>query len=326
MRNFGWGALLLLALFSAAPCAAQFGKQDEVPAGSNGPTLEKPVTSRWKLGTVITAQSSCFGLVATLPIPTDWPEQQVRVAEEHYSPYATSVDFRMVGNVKQMVVTIPELPAGETAEVIVVMEITRQAVVAPTDTSALILPAKAKLPRDIKTYLAASPLIESNANPIKKLAKELLKDKKEEPAWEKVELLYDHVRETVQYTEGPIKGALKALNDKTGDCEELTSLFIALCRASDIPARTVWVPGHCYPEFYLQDAEGIGYWFPCQAAGTRSFGGIPEGRPILQKGDKFKHPDDKKHPVRYLAEKLTGKGGKPSVKWIREVVNTPGKK
>ena len=42
-----------------------------------------------------------------------------------------------------------------------------------------------------------------------------------------------------------------ALRDGTGDCEELSSLFIALCRAHGIPARTVWVPDHCYPEFYL---------------------------------------------------------------------------
>ena len=85
---------------------------------------------------------------------------------------------------------------------------------------------------------------------------------------------------------------MAALKDKTGDCEELTSLFIALCRASDIPARTVWVPGHCYPEFYLEDDEGKGHWFPCQAAGSRAFGGIPEQKPILQKGDNFSVPEN----------------------------------
>ena len=52
----------------------------------------------------------------------------------------------------------------------------------------------------------------------------------------------------------------------------------------------VWVPGHCYPEFYLEDAEGRGHWIPCQAAGTRAFGSMPEHRPILQKGDNFRVP------------------------------------
>ena len=128
----------------------------------------------------------------------------------------------------------------------------------------------------------------------------------------------------MKYQAGPIKGALAGLKDGTGDCEELTSLFIALCRAADIPARTVWVQGHCYPEFYLEDEKGDGHWFPCQAAGSREFGGIVETRPILQKGDNFKpHPGQKKHQ-RYLAEYLTGtpvgNAGKPTIRAVRELL------
>src|SRR5690606_11636573 len=128
----------------------------------------------------------------------------------------------------------------------------------------------------------------------------------------------------VKYENGELKGAIKALHDKTGDCEELSSLFIALCRAQKIPARTVWVPDHCYPEFYLADADGNGVWFPCQAAGSRAFGGIPEDRPILQKGDNFRDPDRPKEKLRYVSENLTGKGGggRPKVKFIREEVTT----
>jgi hypothetical protein len=130
------------------------------------------------------------------------------------------------------------------------------------------------------------------------------------------------VRENVQYQEvspeanerdkSPLKGAFAALKDKTGDCEELTSLFIAICRASDIPARTVHVQGHCYPEFYLQDDEGQGHWFPCQAAGSEAFGGIPEHRPIWQKGDNFRAPERPREAQRYVAE------GKPRVKFVRK--------
>ncbi|HWC91000.1 MAG TPA: transglutaminase domain-containing protein, partial [Pirellulales bacterium] len=77
--------------------------------------------------------------------------------------------------------------------------------------------------------------------------------------------------------------------------------------------------GHCYPEFYLEDKEGKGYWFPCQAAGTRDFGGISEFRPILQKGDNFQVPE-RKDRQRYIAEHLTGAGGRPSVEFIRTAV------
>jgi hypothetical protein len=89
----------------------------------------------------------------------------------------------------------------------------------------------------------------------------------------------------------------------------MTSLFIAMCRASGIPARTVRVPGHCYPEFYLSDQAGEGHWFPCQAAGTRAFGGMPDPRPILQKGDNVLVADPrtkKKTKVRFLPETLVG--------------------
>ena len=178
------------------------------------------------------------------------------------------------------------------------------------------------MPRDIGKFLAPSPYIESRHGKIRKLAREVIKDKAS--AWEQVEAMYDWVRDNVEYENGPLKGALAALNDGNGDCEELTSLFIALCRANKIPARTVWIPGHCYPEFYLQDQQGVGHWFPCQAAGTRDFGSMPDFRPILQKGDNFRVPEKKK-PQRYVAEFLKVNsvrgGGKPRVQFVRQLLD-----
>ena len=88
-----------------------------------------------------------------------------------------------------------------------------------------------------------------------------------------------------------------------------------------MPARSVWIPDHTYPEFYLQTADGKGHWFPCQAAGTRDFGGMADFRPILQKGDNIKVPE-KKEPQRYAAEFLKGLpspgGGQPQVEFVRK--------
>ena len=141
-----------------------------------------------------------------------------------------------------------------------------------------------------------------------------------------METIYDWVRDHVEYKNGKLKGALAALRDGSGDCEELTSLFIALCRARKIPARTVWVPDHCYPEFYLHDDQGQGHWIPCQAAGARAFGEMSELRPILQKGDNFKVPEKSK-PQRYVAEFLKGSttpgGGSPQVEFIRQNMPAP---
>ena len=54
---------------------------------------------------------------------------------------------------------------------------------------------------------------------------------------------------------------------------------------------------------------GHGYWFPCQSSGARSFGGIPETRYILQKGDNFHDPDRPSSPaVRYVDGYMNGVG------------------
>ena len=82
------------------------------------------------------------------------------------------------------------------------------------------------------------------------------------------------------------------------------------------------MPGHCYAEFYLEDDDGKGHWFPCQPAGKRSFGAIDEVRPILQKGDNFKNPENLKERVRFVTEHFSaaGRGDKPNVEFVSELV------
>lgn len=292
---------------------AQLGLENE-----NGIKLDKELTQRWKVGMSITAAAGpCGGIFGTATVPTDWPEQNVRVVEEDFSPEISAVKYRTLENgVKQMLISIARLEAGKEAHAFVTFEVTRSSILGPNDTDQFVIPKR--VPRDVGKFLAPSPYIESRHGKIKSLARSLVKDK--EGDWEKVEVMYDWVRENVEYVNGPLKGAMAALKDKTGDCEELTSLFIALCRANRIPARTVWIPGHCYPEFYLHDKDGKGHWFPCQAAGTRDFGSMPDHRPILQKGDNYKVPEKSK-PQRYVAEylKVKSAGGKPRVQFIREL-------
>ena len=199
-------------------------------------------TDHWRVGFRLTANGGlCQGLYATLPVPTDWPEQTVRVVNEEISRHVKRVRYRMIdGGVKQMQVSIPQLASGETAQVLVTLEVDRRQILAPNaaETDALEVPQR--LSRELRKYLAASPYIESRHQKIRGLARELVDD--ELNAWQQTEKFYDWVRENVKYENGTLKGALAALQDKTGDCEELTSLFIALCRVHGIPARTVWVP------------------------------------------------------------------------------------
>ncbi|MHB8867062.1 MAG: transglutaminase-like domain-containing protein, partial [Pirellulaceae bacterium] len=114
-----------------------------------------------------------------------------------------------------------------------------------------------------------------------------------------------------------VKGSVAVLRDKRGHLEDLTGLFIALCRAEKIPARTVWVPDYCYAEFYLEDATGTGYWFPCELKEKTVFGTVSNDHMILQKGDSFEVPE-KKEVQRFVAEFVKGKG-RPQVSFVRQV-------
>jgi len=260
-------------------------------------------------------------MVATAPVPGDWPEQVVRVVKEDLSPGAR-LDFKMVaGSVKQMIVTFPHIPAGEEAKAIVTIEIRRSTILPPDHTDQYKFADARKLLPGIKQYLAPSPFNECRHPKVIAQAKKIAPEEKK--AWDKVEAVYDWTREHVKYENGPLRGALFALNEGRGDCEEITCLFIALCRALDIPARTVHVPDHCYPEFYLVekvDGKKKGHWFPCQSAGSKAFGGIPETRPILEKGDNFPNPQNRREHCHYLPESVTGAGGKPIVKFIRQLL------
>lgn len=314
--------LAALLLAAASTAQAQFDRPDPEPTpfGEEGVKLAEPVTQKWEVGVTVTARGPVRGILATIPVPTDWPEQKVRIADEHYSRHVGRVAYRdLEGGVRQMLVSIRLLPAGETAEAVVTFEVTRSPIKAPADTTVFEMPTR--VPRDVRKFLASSPYIESTHGEIRKVADEVVDDNL--PAWQQVEAAYDWVRENVEYQNGELKGALAALRDGTGDCEELTSLFIAICRAKKIPARTVWVPDHCYPEFYLEDADGNGHWIPCEAAGERSFGAMATSKPVLQKGDNFRVPEKRK-PQRYVAELLKAKGvagAPPTVVWHRRLAD-----
>jgi len=304
---------VLSALLYTSPLRAQFEK---APTGK-GPRLGKPFTQRYQAGVKISARSGpCRGLIATVPIPQDWPEQQVKVDAEEISNTVRSVRYKSLGEgAKQMMIAVPILPAGRTAEALLTFEITRHTLLPPEDTTIFQMPKR--LTRDERRYLGHSPLIEVRHGDIRSQTREILAAHEDGNAWMQVQAIYDWVRENITMQRGKLKGAVQTLRDGNGNEEDIHSLFIALCRAADVPARTVWIPDGAYAEFLLADDEGENHWIPCRLTGERAFGGIDCEFPILQKGDNFNVPQ-RREPVRFVPEFVKGAGGRPSVEFVRK--------
>ena len=286
------------------------GAQEEVQDGE----------SIWKFGIRITANGGARGITATFPIPIEWPEQTVvELAQDHTDHVNRMSVKRLTNEVNQMVVKVNRLNDGEVAEATVTVRVSKKGIAAPEDPSTYRI-AK-KVPSSLRKYLQPSPYIESK-NRVVKAAAESIKFDDGISDWDKIETIYQWVRDNVEYKfDTQIHSCMDALESGHGDCEELSSLFIAICRINKIPARAVWIPGHTYPEFYMEDAEGNGHWIPCQAAGSYAFGSMREFKPILQKGDKFRVPGNGE-PTRYVQPTLVAKevAGAPTLEWISEQV------
>lgn len=314
---------------NAASPADQPSAGRAIGANGRGPILGRAVSHKYRAGMIFQAQpgGTCVNVFGSAPVPTDFPEQKVRTLEEDF-PKSAKVSYRELkeGGARQMVFKMRELRAGNGVEASALFEVARNPIAPPSDPSIYLVP-KSVSP-NIRQYLRESKFMESNSKTIRNLAKETTKDV--EGAWDKVAAILARVRDDVQYKEvlinKPMRGALAAVRNREGDCEDMCALFIAMCRAVDVPARLVRVPGHCWAEFYLVDDEKEGYWFPAQVAGTEELGSLQDTRVILQKGDSFHIPEEPKEDQLYVKELFMGtvKDGGPDPKY-QFIQETDGK-
>jgi hypothetical protein len=319
MRRIDLFAVSLLVLSMAAPAWAQFKEGD--PGGTKQGVTQ---THKWQAGVIVTAMGGpCKAIVGYVPVPSEWPEQTVKVVDQTLSPGAKISYLTVDEGARVMVVNIPLVPLNEEAKALLTFEVKRTAQLPPEDKDSLQFAEPKSLPLAIHRYLGPGPKIETRDPKIREAAKDVGSNC--DKAWKHVEAIYDWVREKVQYkTGGAFKGASAALKDGVGNHDDMTALFIAVCRAADIPARFVWVDQFSYAEFYLLDKKGDGHWFPCAPAGARVFGEMPDTKPILEKGDNFSPPYSKNKKDRqyflreFLAVKPVANGGQPRVQFVRK--------
>lgn len=254
---------------------------DAVPPGIE---LTRPQTYRLRVILRVTAESTPLrDIVATGPIPVDWPEQKVRLISETKAVGVTTQVVTFAGQAALLQMRVATLAAGGDVEVVRVYELTRSSVRFIGDDERLRVPEKPS--KQLRLFMGEAPGIEVRHPDIVQLAKTLAPA--DAIASTKVRAYFDWVTKTITYETGAYQGAAKTLTRKTGDCDNRSALFIALCRASGIPARTVWIEGHAYAEFYLEESADRGYWIPAELAGPDWLGRTTLDGPILQKGDRF---------------------------------------
>src|SRR5436309_1168143 len=107
IRTLITAGLFGFVLSAGSTVRAQF---EDVKTG--GARLDKTVVEKIKIGMIVTAQGGpCNGMVGTVPVPTEWPEQKVQIIREDVTPNITKVEYRLLaaGTAKQMVVNIGHL-------------------------------------------------------------------------------------------------------------------------------------------------------------------------------------------------------------------------
>ena len=292
---------------------------DTPPATAAGPKVvyEDSVNTRWKIGAkIVTGSGRATNVFMTFPVPANWPEQTVTIAEQDIPVSIGNVTSRTLpAGVEQVVVQFPVVPANDVIEVSYTLDIVNRAIVAPPEPQVFILPRKSR--KEVKPFLGTSKNVDYQNSKLRKQAKAIVAN--HESAWDKTEAIYNWVRENIQIEETAYHSSQHTLKNLSGTNEDKTFLFIALCRAVKIPSRIVFAKGTSYAEFMLQgpgDDDPL-HWFPCNVSGVREFGELSEPRVILQKGDGIKVPE-KKQPQKYVAEYVTCKGNvKPRVGFFR---------
>ncbi|MBL9125032.1 MAG: transglutaminase domain-containing protein [Planctomycetaceae bacterium] len=319
---------------SAAPGAEEPAARVKPPAGAKppkyanrfampDPALELIDPRIYRLRVIIridSPESAAKNVVATGPIPMDWPEQRVRLISEKMTPHCKSSETVLKGQAAYLTFNVPQIAKGGSAFVERLYELTRYR------TRFLLPPEDMKLarqaPKELKPQLAGVPPgVEIDSPQMIALAESLRGTDEKAPAWDLVKSLWSWTRDNVEFQNGDFRGALYAIENRCGDCEEMSALFVGLCRLNGIHARTVWVEGHDYPEFYLLDQQGKGHWIPAQVVGPPWFGEITEYRPIFQKGDRF-YDGLQKTYVRYVPTTVRGADAKvqPRVDFRHEIL------
>lgn len=255
---------------------------------------------------------------ATTPVPVSHPEQKIE--DIQIETNGCQAEIRQISaGAAQLFVTAAEVVRGQVATAVAKFKLTLSKQYHAFNRD--MFPAKQSPPAEVrKASLQDSPGIQTSSKQVRDLSKQLA-SKLEHP-WDMAEAFSAWVQENIRPQLGSYTSVTSAIDNRRGDCEEMSAVFVALCRAVNIPARLVWVPNHNWAEFFLTDSSGTGHWIPVHTACYRWFGWTGVHELVLQKGDRLYLPEQHKQS-RLMEDWLQATGRKPRTKYTAELKPLP---
>jgi hypothetical protein len=270
------------------------------------------------IGLEMQGKGDASRLQATTPVPSEFPEQKIDKLEILTEGCEARI-APLTSGAAQLEMAAPGIGKGQVIRAIARMRMTLRKQYHGFAKEQF--PAKQQLPVEIKkTYLQDSPGIQASDDKVRKLAKEIAAEHKH--PWDQVRTISQWIRQNIKAQIGAYTSVAAAMDNKKGDCEEMSAVFVALCRALQIPARLVWVPNHNWAEFYLTNEKGEGHWLPGHVSCYDWFGWTGAHELVLQKGDRIMHPQ-KRVPQRLLQDWMQWQGDRPIVRFIGELKPLP---
>lgn len=316
----------------------------------------EPRAYELSIGVELQGAGDATGIRGSTPVPIAFPEQQiddVRIEAE-----GCEAGLHRVGEgAAQLMLSAPGIRRGQTIKAIAHYRLTLSKQYQGFDANHFPADQPAPPASIRKLYLQDSPGIQTRSAEIRKLHRELtgstsplsprgraaggeganatLTRSVSEGTtsttgqashgthpWELAQSFKTWIHDHIEPQVGSFIGVMNALKRRHGDCEEMAGIFVALCRASGIPARLVWVPNHNWAEFYLTDKDGAGQWIPAHTACYAWFGWTGAHELVIQKGDRVT-PAHEKKPQRLLADWLQWSGKQPAAKYVADLTPLP---
>lgn len=270
------------------------------------------------IGIELQGKGNASGIMASTPVPLDLPEQKVEDVQIKTEGCAAEIR-KLTLEAGQLFLGADGIEKGQKiiAEATYRLTLFKQYHGYEKEQ----FPAKQKaVPKELRLYLGESPGIQVRDKVVKDLATKV--GGQIEHPWDKAKAFHQWVWKNITARIGTYTNVLIALRDRLGDCEERAAVFVALCRASDIPARLVWVPNHNWAEFYLTDEQGEGHWIPAHTSAYSWFGWTGAHELVLQKGDSIRIPELPK-PQRLLEDWMRRSGVKPDARYFANLKPLP---